>query len=229
MKWVVLREGGERGPFALEEMQQLLAIGSLKETDAVRPEDSSEWIPLAQALARESPAAVLRQAHLGHEAALRAVGTLYDLGFAGCALGLVALVVAVFARNSLALAPGGEDLPPLLLLALALGLAAWGALSLWIGYNLRHLRRPVIVPVTVASVLGLINFPFGTLINGYILYLLHSAKGKTVFSDEYRAAIAATKEMKYRTSLLAWIIAGVVAVLILLAVGGGLFLLWRAG
>jgi hypothetical protein len=55
------------------------------------------------------------------------------------------------------------------------------------------------------------------LINGYILYLVFSQKGKTVFSDEYQAVIQQTPHIKYRTSIIIWILLGLVA--LLLAIG----------
>jgi hypothetical protein len=85
------------------------------------------------------------------------------------------------------------------------------------GYGLRRLRRWVRLPVGIFAGLGLLGFPLGTLINGYILYLIFSQKGRTVLSEEYQAVIAATPEIRYRTSLASWI---VLIVLILLVVGG---------
>jgi hypothetical protein len=50
----------------------------------------------------------------------------------------------------------------------------------------------------------------GTLINGYILYLLLSAKWEMVFSAEYRDIIDATPHIKYRTSILIWMLLGII-------------------
>jgi hypothetical protein len=44
----------------------------------------------------------------------------------------------------------------------------------------------------VLSGIGLLGFPIGTLINGYILYLFLSKKGRTVFAPEYQEVIEAT-------------------------------------
>jgi hypothetical protein len=52
----------------------------------------------------------------------------------------------------------------------------------------------------------------------YILYLLFSKKGATVFSEEYQRVIAATPEIKYRTSIVIWILLA----LLLLLIGVGL-------
>jgi hypothetical protein len=66
-------------------------------------------------------------------------------------------------------------------------------------------------------VLGLAGFPLGTLLNMYILWLIHSEKGKLIFSPDYAAIVEATPDVKYRTTLLVWIILGLI-VLVLLAV-----------
>ena len=69
------------------------------------------------------------------------------------------------------------------------------------------------------SVVGLIGFPIGTLISGYILYLLWGKKGRVIFSPEYQAVIAATPHVKYKTSIVVWILLGLVVVLILAGIG----------
>ena len=68
------------------------------------------------------------------------------------------------------------------------------------------------IPVTILSGLGLLSIPIGTLINGYILYLMYSQKGKVVFSPEYQDIRDATPEIQYQTSKLAW---GILIVLVL--------------
>src|SRR5262249_13254560 len=85
-------------------------------------------------------------------------------------------------------------------------------LSIFMGRALRRLDRWVRVPAIVLSIPGLISFPLGTLINGYIIYLLACAKGKQVFSPEYQTIIRQTPHIKYKTS---WI----VIVLLVLVVG----------
>ena len=65
----------------------------------------------------------------------------------------------------------------------------------------------------ILSGLGLLNFPVGTLINAYILYLFLSKKGRMVFSAEYKDIIAATPDVKYRTSILVWIFLGILVAL----------------
>ena len=71
---------------------------------------------------------------------------------------------------------------------------------IFVGRGFRRLKRWVRIPATILSGLGLLGFPLGTLINGYILYLVWSQKGKMVLSSEYQGVIAATPEVKYKTS-----------------------------
>ena len=67
---------------------------------------------------------------------------------------------------------------------------------------------------------GLLGFPIGTLINAYILYLFLSKKGRTIYSPEYQEVIAATPHVKYRTSIVVWILLALVVVLIAAALPG---------
>ena len=48
---------------------------------------------------------------------------------------------------------------------------------------------------------GSSGFPIGTLINGYVLYLLLSQKGRTIFTDAYRRVVTETPHVKYRTPI----------------------------
>ena len=96
----------------------------------------------------------------------------------------------------------------MLLLAMALIYAV-------VGRWFRTLNPKARVPATILSVIGLLAFPLGTLINGYILYLIHAKKSKVVFSADYQAVIAATPEIKYKTSLFVWILVGFLAVVLI--------------
>jgi hypothetical protein len=89
----------------------------------------------------------------------------------------------------------------------------------WIGWHLRKLDPRAKIPATLLAILGLLAFPIGTLINIYVLYLLHSAKGKYVFSPEYRAVITATPQIRYKMSIIVWIFIWFVLALVLLVAG----------
>lgn len=146
-------------------------------------------------------AEAIRQAHIGHEASIKAVGALYYLG-AG---------IAVLAGGSFL--ASGADAGGLGAIMLAFGVA-----GLFVGWGLRALRRWSQVVGSVMAAFGLLGFPVGTIINLYILYLFLSKKGRTVFSPEYQDVIAATPHVKYRTSIIVWIFLALILGLLLFAV-----------
>src|SRR4051812_45553192 len=125
--------------------------------------------------AADSESEKIRREHLNHEASIRAVGALYYLS--GLMLTLAAFGTAVGSDASL----GAAALLPVL--AAVMFSAGWGVRS--------FLRWGRVVGL-VLSGLGLLGFPIGTLINGYILYLFLSKKGRTIFSPESLEVIAAT-------------------------------------
>jgi hypothetical protein len=149
-------------------------------------------------------AEAIRKAHISHEASIKAVGILYYLGGA---------LVLVSAFVSLEAVRVGAS-PVWLLLGLLL--AAVG--QLFAGWGVRGFRRWGRVVGCVLSAIGLLGFPVGTLINGYILYLFLSKKGRTIFSAEYQDVIAATPHIKYRTSIIVWIFFGLVVLLVAAAI-----------
>jgi hypothetical protein len=64
-------------------------------------------------------------------------------------------------------------------------------------------NRARICGIVLASV-GLLAVPIGTVISGYILYLLACKKGRFICSPDYHAIVQATPHVKYRTSPVAW-------------------------
>ena len=85
--------------------------------------------------------------------------------------------------------------------------------------GLRKLKPNVRIPAIILSALGLFAIPVGTIIAIYMLYLLGSAKGRTVFSEEYAQVIAATPHIKYRSSIIVRIFLWLILALIILALG----------
>jgi hypothetical protein len=75
-----------------------------------------------------------------------------------------------------------------------------------------------LVPIGIIASIGLFFFPWGTVINGYILWLLFSSKGRFVMSPEYQEVIAATPHMKHRTSIVVILL----GILLLVVLGSGL-------
>lgn len=157
---------------------------------------------------RSDDFAAIRQAHIKHEASIRSVGLLYYLFGAMAALGSVSMIFTFTTVNT----NQSDGMLSFLWIILVIYLAIAGVLIVT-ARGLRKLKRWARIPTTILSALGLISFPIGTLINGYILYLIWSQKGKTIFTPEYQEVVEATPEIKYRTSVLAWII------LILLVIG----------
>ena len=92
-----------------------------------------------------------------------------------------------------------------------------GAGQIWVGVGLRRLRKWARIPTGILSGLGLLGFPLGTIINAYILYLVFCQKGKTVFSEEYQIVVEQTPHLKYRTSIIVWILLALVLAFIALA------------
>lgn len=150
----------------------------------------------------------IRKEHLNHEASIRAVGALYYLSTLGI---LAAGLIPFFTGPS-----PDEDrvtlfITGVLLLAMAAGF-------FMVARGLRNLRPWTRIPTVLLSVLGLLGFPVGTLINGYIIWLILSKKGRLVLSPEYAAIVAATPHIKYRTSIVIWILLGLIVLGIAAAV-----------
>ena len=167
--------------------------------------------PLALQRLREGGAAStaveeIRKEHLKHEASIRSIGVLYYLGGAGL------LLVGIFSVSLSGRGRGGAETAASIFIAALLLIL--GAGQIWVATGLRRLKKWARIPTGILSGLGLLGFPLGTLINGYILYLIFSQKGKTVFSEEYQAVIEQTPHIKYRTSIVVWVLLGLVLVLI---------------
>jgi hypothetical protein len=153
----------------------------------------------------------VRKEHIKHEASVKSVGFLYLLG------GTLVLIV-----SGVALLGAGASAPtPDMMMGagFAAGFLAMGVLYFATGLGLRRLKPWSRIVAAIFAGIGLLGFPFGTIINAYILYLLLSGKGRMVFSPEYRTIIEQTPHIKYRTSIVVWILLGLVVLLL----GFGLF------
>lgn len=178
--------------------------------------------PLAVQMLKEGVSSVnpqaeqVRRDHLKHEASIRAVGALYVLTATLLSISGLLGVIGLFFRTTAgaANAAGGQVRTAAAFSAFYLGLAA---VLFGVGFGLRRLSPSVRIASAALSGIGLIGFPVGTLINGYILWLLLSEKGKRVFSEEYRQIRAETPHIRYRTPVWLWVL---VALLV-----GGLILL----
>jgi GYF domain 2 len=156
-----------------------------------------------------STAEQIRLEHIKHEASVKSVGFLYFLS--------AAILILI---GSLGVASSGGRGMALVLFFLVIGVA-----QIWVGIGLRGLKSWARVPTGILSGLGLLGFPLGTLINGYILYLVFSKKGATVFSEDYKQIIEQTPHIKYKTSIVVWIL----LILLLVLIGAGLLAALFAG
>jgi hypothetical protein len=197
------------------------SCGQLVAADHLIPAGDSKICPacrelylqrLKEGLSPSSDSAyeAIRQTHIKHEASLKSVGLLMLLGGALMLLGGVMVMVSLLQMDS------GTDMSGI---AIIIGIiyAVLGGVFLLLAHGYRKLKRWIRIPGTIVSCLGLLSFPIGTLINGYILYLLWSQKGKMVLSAEYQEVIAATPHIRHKTSVLVWIFLAIVALGLLAA------------
>ncbi|MFH1500192.1 MAG: DUF4339 domain-containing protein [Verrucomicrobiota bacterium] len=224
--------GNRLPPQSEEQLRAKISTGEIPADALCWHEGWSDWRPVAQAYPErfaegaivppavsatsieadvEAEAEVdteaIRRTHLSHEASLQSIGSLYLLG---------SVLVTFVAIMSLAAgaAPDGEAMP----VAVAVVLLVLAALQFQVGRWLRALNPKAKVPASLLAILGLLGFPIGTLINGYILYLLHSKKGGVVLSADYAAVRAATPHIRYKTPLAVWIVIGLVVALLVFGV-----------
>ena len=156
----------------------------------------------------------IRREHLSHEASVKSIGLLYWLGgIFGCLLGIGYSVGGVI--NVVDPSTTGIGITLLVLGIVVLGFALF---QIMVARALGKLKPWSRIAATVISCIGLIGFPIGTLISGYFLYLLQSKKGTVVFSDQYKEVIAATPHIKYKTSIVVWILLGLLVGVIVLAI-----------
>ena len=188
-------------------------------------------------------AELIRRTYLNHEASVRSLGTLSYLGAIFAALGTVGFGIAAVVGVGNAPANGVD--PRLLMVGVAGGMALLLVIYGGIGYGLRNLQpwarwvnlvltglslvvnaAQVVITAAVspaAALPVLIGAIIGSLIPGYIFYLMASAKGAMVFSREYREIVKATPYIKYKTSLLVKIILGLFIAMVVLAVVAAIF------
>ncbi len=152
----------------------------------------------------------IREAHIKHEASIKSIGILYYIG--GATMLLAAPGLLLISNET------GMGFDELSGVGVSVLYAILGVISLIVGRGVRTLRRWVKVPVAILSGLGMLSIPIGTLINGYILYLIFSEKGKTVLSDDYKKIIKLTPEIRYKTPKWVWVLAFILIAFITLAV-----------
>jgi len=127
-----------------------------------------------------------RAEHLRHETAIITVGLLY---YAAAGLLAAAAIASLVMTNGTEAAVRFASL--LGLLAAGFGFA---------GYLLRLLDMRARYAASMMAVLGMLAVPIGTVLNAYVLWLVHSKKGRTVLSPEYREVIAKTPQIQCRVT-----------------------------
>ena len=152
----------------------------------------------------------IRREHIQREAAIRSIGILYYLGGGGLLLGAVAFIGGFAGRRPTG---GGVSVAVIGVFILAFGLG-----FIFLGRGIRSLRPWARITAIVLAILGLLRPPAGTLINIYILYLLFSEKGRRIFESDYPEIVAATPDVKSRTSIVVWVFLGILLLVLLLAV-----------
>ena len=165
-----------------------------------------------------SEAEDIRREHIKTEASIRSIGSLYYIGATLiCILAIAMLAGSVNFSRTLV---GRSGVPTGVMGAIYLVL---GVLGFFVARGIRQLRPWARITAIVLACIGLLNAPTGTVINIYILYLLFSKKGRRIFESDYPEIIAATPDIKSKTSAVTWFLLAVLILLVLVGVGAALF------
>ena len=167
----------------------------------------------------------IRHQYLSHEASIKSIGILYILSGAFAVLagfGYVIAAVNLFNTPTQAGQPPNDALAGFLLVAGPIVIML-GAGQIAVAIGLRKLAPWSKIPTAVLAGIGLLFFPVGTLINGYVLYLLLSEKGTMVFSPQYKEVIRQTPHIKYKTSIIVLVLLGILVLFILIAISALVF------
>jgi len=149
----------------------------------------------------------IRRVYIDHETSIKSVSYLYYLG---------SVFVVIMAVTSAIVNKGEKPLMDRISTAMLMsGIAVFQA---WVGMELRTLKRWARVAAGILSGIGLLSIPIGTIINGYILYLLFGKKGAEVFSPGYQMVIAETPGVKGKTSVMVWVVMGLMVLLCIIGI-----------
>ena len=181
-----------------------------------------------------SQAELIRKSHLSHEANIQGFGCLYTLGgilgilgaifYVGIGILVMAGGVVPKGLESMVFGAGGDQLVSGGLTTLVgVVFLAIAVAQLFAGRSMQTLNPSGKILAIVVAAIGMLQFPCGTLISGYLLYLLVSAKGRTVFSSAYKEVMQATPHIRYRTSIIVWIFLFILIGVILLGVLAAIF------
>lgn len=153
--------------------------------------------------AAPNSAEAVRGEHLKHESAVRAAGWLFLLPAAPLLLLAIGGLASV--ANQAATAPTSPGVNLLEAAGATLLYGGFGLSFMWVGLGLRQLAPRVRKWAIALCAIGLLRFPFGTIVNGYLIWLLAGARTDFLFSLEYQAVIAATPYLRPKSPKLLWL------------------------
>ncbi|MEM9367891.1 MAG: hypothetical protein AAGD07_18010 [Planctomycetota bacterium] len=151
-----------------------------------------------------------RKHHLNHEASVKAVGLLYLLS------AIFLVFAGVLSLGGAVGNAGRAQVSTTALVSIGVGYLLFGFFQGFVGVSIRKFKPWSRIAGIVLSIPGLIGFPVGTLISAYFIYLFASKKGRVVFSERYKEVMAETPHIKYKTSLVVKVLAGVLLAVIVL-------------
>jgi hypothetical protein len=162
--------------------------------------------PYASVVSRAAAnAEAARLEHLAHESSVRSIGTLYYIGGFWMLLAGGSLVYDAITLPAASADFSARDI--------GIGFLVLSLVSFVVGWGVRRLKRWAGGAAVVLSAITALAVPVGTVIGGYLLYVLLAAKGRRVLASDYASIVAATPHLKCRTSIAVWIALGVVALL----------------
>jgi len=165
--------------------------------------------PQSQRLVDDSSPESMRRAMFTHESEIKGVGLLY--GLLG---GLMLLPILIQGGELISGRSRGDAFGGWLLIVVI------ACAALFLGAGLRRLEAWARIPVAVISgILGVVSILtiIGPAMNGYVLWLMLSEKGRIVMSPGYRRIVDLTPEVKTRFSVLSiflilMLVLGIVAI-----------------
>lgn len=195
-------------------------------------------------LGLDPEAELVRRAHLGHEASVKSIGSLFYLGAIFAAIAAIMMLSSAVGVFPLA-GPNSKN-SQVFFGAFGAGLLAIFALYSALGYGLTHLQawarwtavaldgfwlltttlNALMTTLSIDPYMGIVMAIIPYTIGGYIMYLLVSTRGGVVFSPAYKEVIARTPHIKYRTSLIVKIL---LAFILGLIIAGFIAALMNAG
>jgi hypothetical protein len=177
--------------------------------------------PKAEVLVNISDAEKDRRDHISHEASIKSLGCLYVL------LGTLLLIGAISTLVTISTFDKEKYVAGAFMTMLGRGVLLFVVAFVIgsIGLGLRKLKGwagimgGIIAGISVMlSMPGLPMTAAGMLIPGYVLWLLVSKKGRRVTSPDYQTVIAQTPHVKLHTSLVVWILLGLLLIALTFAI-----------